>query len=585
MLNFAVIDTETNYMSEVMSIGIVIADCQNMKLVDTKYYLIEPAYKMPAMYSESLFYDGAKALIGEREQVITSLRGFLNQYGVTCIFAYNASFDKKHLCELSSYEWRDIMRVAAYRQYNKWLPSNVAYCASGRIKSGYKVEDIIKYFDGSYDYQETHNALYDAIDELKIMKNLGIAFDEYDVGRLSFFTEQVPLSNNMPELKEMVYRDNNSFMSDESIETEIHNMIYGEGYFNTLLELYSKDKSTITNVRDYAQLLVDEYDEIADYRITKLFKKIESLYNYFSFDEEVSYEYIYCLTGLSIHQESYKSLNDTFAKATKIYNHFPNNEHITLCYAQIGLALSEHSNAKKIERLRDIVYDLCVQFPDNKDLKNNLLEIKENLNTNQDKECAYSAYKKAKSDYLCNKDSIDYINQYADSLCNLLEFNWDEKTLDEVKKMLTFFYKTRPNDAEMIYRYAKMLAYIVYCESSFKSLQLLKNLHIKQGNTNITNLYAEAASEYTLNQDSHLKSIVAELKTMFENDTNNVRLAKAYALGLYSLAEIQKPAQRIEIQKELKNLMIRYPDIDDIKSYYEDELYQYEWDCENGFAE
>lgn len=48
---------------------------------------------------------------------------------------------------------------------------------------------------------------------------------------------------------------------------------------------------------------------------------------------------------------------------------------------------------------------------------------------------------------------------------------------------------------------------------------------------------------------------------------------------------MQKPAKRIEIQKELENLMIMYPDIEDIKSYYEDELNDYAWDCKNGFDE
>lgn len=40
----AVIDTETNWNDEVMSIGVVIAN-QKYKMMDSRYYIISPAYK------------------------------------------------------------------------------------------------------------------------------------------------------------------------------------------------------------------------------------------------------------------------------------------------------------------------------------------------------------------------------------------------------------------------------------------------------------------------------------------------------------------------------------------------------------
>ena len=44
MDRFAVIDTETNWRDEVMSIGVVVADSASKEKIDAKYYIIEPEY-------------------------------------------------------------------------------------------------------------------------------------------------------------------------------------------------------------------------------------------------------------------------------------------------------------------------------------------------------------------------------------------------------------------------------------------------------------------------------------------------------------------------------------------------------------
>ena len=51
---FAVIDTETNWNDEVMSIGIVVADSATKKKVDSRYYIIDPEYKVGGMFSYEL---------------------------------------------------------------------------------------------------------------------------------------------------------------------------------------------------------------------------------------------------------------------------------------------------------------------------------------------------------------------------------------------------------------------------------------------------------------------------------------------------------------------------------------------------
>ena len=91
------------------------------------------------------------------------------KYQVEDIFAYNASFDYNLLPELKSYKWFDIMKIAAYKQFNNKIPQNIDCCKSGRIRKGYGVEPMMCLLTNG-DYHETHNALHDAIDELEIMK-------------------------------------------------------------------------------------------------------------------------------------------------------------------------------------------------------------------------------------------------------------------------------------------------------------------------------------------------------------------------------------------------------------------------------
>lgn len=181
MKNFAVIDTETNWCNEVMSIGIVIADCETLQPVDTKYYILTQECLIGGMYSAVLQINGnPPAIQCNRDEAIKDLRNFLDEYKVRSIFAYNACFDYGHLCELADFTWHDIIRIAAYRQYNSKISENAECCKTGRLKRNYGVQSIMRMLSGDYGYFETHNALFDAMDELRIMQLLGLTLDTYN---------------------------------------------------------------------------------------------------------------------------------------------------------------------------------------------------------------------------------------------------------------------------------------------------------------------------------------------------------------------------------------------------------------------
>ncbi|WP_242840950.1 hypothetical protein [Butyrivibrio sp. AE3004] len=181
----AVIDTETNWSDEVMSIGIVLADMNTYKCVDAKYYIIDPEYRKGGMYSSVLnIVKSIPAVITSREAVMQNICDYLSLNNTHHIFAYNAKFDYGHLSELQHFEWFDIMRLAAYKQFNHSIPQTADICKSGRLKRGYSVENILQMLSSDFSYHETHNAVFDAMDELKIMEFLGHSLDAYECARL-----------------------------------------------------------------------------------------------------------------------------------------------------------------------------------------------------------------------------------------------------------------------------------------------------------------------------------------------------------------------------------------------------------------
>ena len=175
----AVIDIETNWDNEMMSIGAVIADDRDYRCVDSIYMVIDPCYKVRGMFSDRLFYKVKDNNIKcKRENAIQGLNEWFREYGVDSLFAYNASFDKNHIPEFGKYKWYDIMKIAAYKQYNRKITCGIECYRTGKMKRDYGVESMMRMLSGDF-YSETHNALQDALDELKIMELLGLGIEIY----------------------------------------------------------------------------------------------------------------------------------------------------------------------------------------------------------------------------------------------------------------------------------------------------------------------------------------------------------------------------------------------------------------------
>ncbi len=188
----AVIDTETNWRDEVMSIGVALADSKTFKCTDTRYYIIDPEYRVGGIYSNVLHYrdNGDRELSClevtlSRSKALQEIKRYLTDNGVSKIFAYNAKFDLGHLRELDDFVWYDIMRLAAYKQYNSAITEAMACCKTGRLKTNYGVEPITRMLTGDNYYCEVHNAVYDAVDELRIIELLGHELSQYECARIN----------------------------------------------------------------------------------------------------------------------------------------------------------------------------------------------------------------------------------------------------------------------------------------------------------------------------------------------------------------------------------------------------------------
>ncbi len=180
MGKFAVIDTETNWADQVMSIGTVIADTDTFKLLETKYHIFPIECQIGGMYESTLFIETpVRPILCTRAEAITDLHAWFAKHHVHSIFAYNACFDRNHLPELWDLEWYDIMRLAAYRQVNPKIPAIADCCSTGRLKRGFGVESMLRLLSGNRTYHERHNAFFDAKDELGIMYLLQHRLEDY----------------------------------------------------------------------------------------------------------------------------------------------------------------------------------------------------------------------------------------------------------------------------------------------------------------------------------------------------------------------------------------------------------------------
>ena len=182
----AVIDTEINRNDEVMSVGLVVADAATFDKKEEKYYIIEPEHTIGGEHSKSLrINELVNVSTTSRKKAMNEIMSLLKRYDIKSIFAYNASSEYERLSELSSFDWYDIMRVAAYKQHNPAITDDSECHESGRLLKDFGVAAMVRRLSKDKNHKETNNALYDARDELKILKLLNRPIKDYAFTKVS----------------------------------------------------------------------------------------------------------------------------------------------------------------------------------------------------------------------------------------------------------------------------------------------------------------------------------------------------------------------------------------------------------------
>ena len=94
MNKFLVIDTETTWENESMSIGAVIADSETMCPIEKRYYIIDPTYRNGGKFSFVLMHTRAdKPMICTRSKAMSDLLERGTNHIMQQVFAYNASIE------------------------------------------------------------------------------------------------------------------------------------------------------------------------------------------------------------------------------------------------------------------------------------------------------------------------------------------------------------------------------------------------------------------------------------------------------------------------------------------------------------
>lgn len=184
--NFAVIDIETNHLRNVISIGVVIGNSIDFSVIDQNYWVIENNLKDYGMFNDRIAISSphyAMNYVEVYEQAIEKLIEFLNSYNVKDWFSYT-KFDYNILTELrKNFNYYDISIIAKNIHFNDSLSKNADTNVDGSLRKGYGVEQIYRQLSRDRNYQEEHNALLDAIDELKIMRMLELSYKAFKVKR------------------------------------------------------------------------------------------------------------------------------------------------------------------------------------------------------------------------------------------------------------------------------------------------------------------------------------------------------------------------------------------------------------------
>ena len=125
-----------------------------------------------------------KTYYGCHKDIENHIRKLLNKYKITNIYTYNGIFIFKKLPGLKQYHWYDIIKVAAYKQYNYKLLDNLPFREDGRLLCNCSIKEIMQILTKTYFYYTDH-ALYDTFDIARIMSLINLPIEQYSFSKIN----------------------------------------------------------------------------------------------------------------------------------------------------------------------------------------------------------------------------------------------------------------------------------------------------------------------------------------------------------------------------------------------------------------
>ena len=181
----AILDAKTNFIDNIISIGVSIVNAKTFEVKTAEYFLIPEELIVDGLNNNNVnIHHIYKTYFGAQKDVENHIRKLLNQYGITNIYTFNGKFIYKQLTGLQNYHWYDIIKVAAHKQYNYKLPDNLMFNDQGRLLYKCNIKDLMEILTKTYFYYTNH-ALYDTLDIARIMKIVDLNINVYDCAKIN----------------------------------------------------------------------------------------------------------------------------------------------------------------------------------------------------------------------------------------------------------------------------------------------------------------------------------------------------------------------------------------------------------------
>lgn len=379
----------------------------------------------------------------------------------------------------------------------------------------------------------------------------------------------------------------NFYMQSKSDVEDIDDQNYLE-YINTLQEYvkessaYSIEKNNDIDV-DFARDEADDLYEsildgdVSDRNISKVVHQLEQLHLLFPDDEKISEYYAGSLSFWSI-GKNIQSLKKAKKELFPIYHAFSKNEEIAVSYAEILVALSEKE--KKIDLCNSYLLEITQMgqlFKDNSEIAKYQKEIEQNVEDLRHYLELVQLSDKSKKEYE-NNPCLSIAIEYSEALCNLAEYEDNEKVLQKYSETINTLVKDYPDSIKLVERLTDITSYLApyisFDELQKSASDIYKQLKKYPNNETIAKNYVWIL-ECLCDEEEKIGKLVDKIKEYHLMHPHNTTITSSYARVLSIIVGEQSLRRKEKTLDLIWDLILQNPELDDLVSSYKDAFNRY----------